>query len=74
MRKRKKPLEIKAKEACFSYMMTVVALITLVFISRDMRKDDETKKLQDFALKPLIFGKNWQKSWKETFNVIFSET
>ena len=54
--------------------MTSVALITLVFISGDIKKDDETKKLQELALKPLIFGKNGQMSWKETFNVIFSET
>ena len=43
-------------------MMTIVALITLVFISRDIKKDDETKKLQELALKPLVLGQNGPKS------------
>ena len=38
-------------------MMTIVALITLVFISRDMKKVDVTKMSQDFALKPRVDGR-----------------
>jgi len=39
-----------------------------------LKKGNETKKLQEFALNPMIFGQNGQKSWQETFNVIFSAT
>ena len=41
----KKSLEIEGKEACFSSIMKPVALIILYFLSRDVNKDDMTKKL-----------------------------
>ena len=62
MTKRKKTSEIEGKEARFSNMMTVISLITLVFTSRGMKKDDIAKKLQEFALKPLVLGQNGPKS------------
>ena len=74
MRKRKKSSDIEGKEACFSSMMTIVVLSMLDFMSRDMEKDDLTKKSQEFFLKPLVLGQNGPKSWKETFIVIFSKT
>ena len=43
-------------------MMTIVALIRLVHKSRDMKKVDMTKMLQDFALKPLVDGQIRPKS------------
>ena len=43
-------------------MVIVISLITLVFTSRGMKKDDIAKKLQEFALKPLVFGQNGPKS------------
>jgi len=62
MTKRKKTSEIEGKEARFSNMVTVISLITLVFTSRGMKKYDIAKKLQVFALKPLVLGQNGQKS------------
>ena len=65
MRKKKKPSKIEGKEACFSNIMTIVALITLVFICRDMKKVDATKLLQEFALKSLVYGQNRQNPAKK---------
>ena len=44
-------------------MMIIVALIKLAFISRDMKKDDVSKTLHEFAQKPLeLVVKNKQNS------------
>ena len=61
MWKSKKPSEIEGKEACFLYMMTSVALITLVFISRDIKKDDETKKVARTCSKTTDIRQKWAK-------------
>ena len=74
MRKRNKHSENEGKEASHSNMMTVVALTTVVFISRYMKKNNLTEKLQEFATTPSVFYKNWQKPLKKIFNVVFSET
>ena len=61
MRKRKKSLEIEGKEACFSSIMKTVALITLYFISRDVNKDDMTKKTVGICSKTTGLGPKWVK-------------
>ena len=60
------------KRSFFSSIMKTVALITLDFISRDMNKDDMTKTLLEFALKPLVLGENGPKSWKKKTLTSFS--
>ena len=45
----------------FSSIMKTVALITLDFISRDMNKDDMTKKKIGICFKTTGFGRKWAK-------------
>jgi len=62
MTKRKKISEIEGKEARFSNMVTVISLITLVFTSRGMKKDDIAKKVARICSKTTGIGPKWAKS------------
>ena len=67
MTKRKKTSEIEGREARFSNMVTVISLITLVFTSRGMKKDDIAKKVARIRSKTTGIGPKWAKILKRNF-------